>query len=302
MEFTLEHPLGQHGCVPELQGHRGTTAVVTAAEAAGFSAISFTEHPAPPRWWIDRGGHPSMDPLAALSFCAAVSTELRLMTHLLVLPYHRPLALAKTIATVDVLSSGRLILGVGNGYLRAEFDALGIDFDQRERYFHDTLQTLHTVWRHNQPPDASADDIMCEPAPRQLPHPPIWVGGSSRTARLRAAAFGQGWMPLMMPPRLARATRSASLATVAELATAIRELTDFLGERDRDPANFEIQVYAEESAISSPYYSPAAHTDYIGRLTEAGATRFVVRPSPAGTAQCLDSIAAYGETIVAVFS
>ena len=150
MHFTVEHPLGQHGCAPELYSPHGVAAVASAAEQYGFDAIAFTEHPAPPRAWVDKGGHPSMDPLIALAFCAAVTRRIKLLTHLVVLPYHAPLALAKAVATTDRLSSGRLILGVGSGYLRAEFDALGVDFEHRSTRFDEALHTLRTVWSDNE--------------------------------------------------------------------------------------------------------------------------------------------------------
>ena len=131
------------------------------------------------------------------------------------LPYHAPLALAKAVATTDRLSSGRLILGVGSGYLRAEFDALGVDFEQRSVRFDEALHTLRTVWTDDEFTYTGADfeacSVVSEPRPVQLPHPPLWIGGTSRAARQRVARAGEGWMPLLMSARLAQATRSASI-------------------------------------------------------------------------------------------
>jgi alkanesulfonate monooxygenase SsuD/methylene tetrahydromethanopterin reductase-like flavin-dependent oxidoreductase (luciferase family) len=124
MQFTLEHPLGQHGCASELYSSHGVAIVAAVEERCDFDAITYTEHPAPPRTWVDKGGHTGLDPLIALAFCSGVTRRSKLLTHLVVLPYHALLALAKAVATTDILSSGRLILGVGSGYLRAEFDAL----------------------------------------------------------------------------------------------------------------------------------------------------------------------------------
>jgi hypothetical protein len=111
VRFTVEHPVGQPGCAPELYQQEGLAAFVQAAEEAGFDAVAFTEHPAPSLKWLQAGGHESLDPLAALAFAAAVTTRIRLMTYLLVLPYRNPLITAKMIATVDLLSKGRLIVG-----------------------------------------------------------------------------------------------------------------------------------------------------------------------------------------------
>src|SRR5206468_1337105 len=101
-----------------------------AAERAGFHGFACTEHPAPTARWLRAGGHQTLDPFVALGHVAAVTTELRLLTHLAVLPYRNPLVLGKAAATVDRLSNGRFILGVGVGYLKAEFHAVGTDFEE----------------------------------------------------------------------------------------------------------------------------------------------------------------------------
>ncbi len=244
--------------------------VASTAEHCGFDAIAFTEHPAPPRSWVDKGGHLSMDPLIALAFCAAVTHRIKLLTHLVVLPYHAPLALAKAVATTDRLSSGRLILGVGSGYLRPEFDALGVDFEQRSTRFDEALHTLRTVWRDNEfsyrGSDFEACSVVSEPNPTQLPHPPLWIGGTSRAARARVAREGQGWMPLLMSARLAQATRSACIGTPEELGVAIRDLRDLVHGEGRDPDTIQVQVYSSESTLSCADFSTAVHLDYLGRL------------------------------------
>lgn len=303
MHFTVEHPLGQHRCEPYLYSADGMAAFAVTAEQCGFDAIAFTEHPAPPKVWMDKGGHPTMDPLVALAFCAAVTRTVSLLTHLLVLPYHSPLALAKSVATIDQLSGGRLILGVGSGYLHSEFDALGVDFEARARRFDDTLKVLQNLWIDDEfsweTEQLTAHSVVSTPKPVQLPHPPLWIGGTTRAARERAADVGQGWMPLMMSPRLANATRSACIGTVEQLAMAIGELKDMVCERGRNPATIEVQVYSDRSAISANPFNAHAHVDYLGRLAQAGVTRFVVRPSATGLAQCCDSMAAYGAEVIA---
>src|SRR5207253_2478527 len=113
------------------------------AEASGFDAIGFTEHPAPsPDWLFGAYGHASLDPFAALSYCAAVTSQLRLLTYLAVLPYRHPFVTAKAATTVDRLSNGRLVLGVGAGYLRDEFDALAAPFEGRTDRLEDAVSAL----------------------------------------------------------------------------------------------------------------------------------------------------------------
>jgi probable F420-dependent oxidoreductase len=117
-----------------------------AAEAAGFGGFAFTEHPAPAAKWMATGGHPTLDPFVALGHVAAVTKTLRLLTYLTVLPYRNPMLLAKAAATVDLLSGGRFILGVGTGYLKGEFRALGVDFEERNALFDEALDVLPLHW------------------------------------------------------------------------------------------------------------------------------------------------------------
>ncbi|WP_414637513.1 TIGR03619 family F420-dependent LLM class oxidoreductase [Amycolatopsis sp.] len=146
VRFTVEHPVGQADCAAGLYGPEGLAEFARAAEEAGFDAVAFTEHPAPSLKWLRAGGHASLDPLAALAFCAATTSRIRLLTYLLVLPYRNPLLAAKTIATVDLLSGGRLTLGAGGGYLRSEFAALGADFGTRGALLDESLEVLRGLW------------------------------------------------------------------------------------------------------------------------------------------------------------
>ena len=139
---------------PEVQGtdiemlDAGDVAELAAAvERAGWDGFAFTEHPAPSARWLAGGGHQSIDPLVGLSHVAAVTSRIRLLTYLAVVPYRNPLLLAKAAATVDMLSKGRLILGVGTGYLKSEFFALGVDFGERNDLFDEALDVLPLHWK-----------------------------------------------------------------------------------------------------------------------------------------------------------
>src|SRR6195952_5520352 len=105
--------------------------VAKALEAAGWDGIAFTEHPAPGyRWLAEGGGHQTLDPFVALGAAAAVTERVKLLTYLSVAPYRNPLLLAKAAASVDMISNGRFILGLGTGYLKTEFFALGVAFNE----------------------------------------------------------------------------------------------------------------------------------------------------------------------------
>ena len=142
MKFSITYPLVTHPYDPELLEKASVIRFAQAAEAAGFDAIGFTDHPAPSQKWLDGGGHDALDPFVALAFCAAVTERIQLMPHIAVLPYRNPFVLAKAITTVDVLSGGRFILGTAAGYLRSEYSALGVEFEERNDLFDEALDEL----------------------------------------------------------------------------------------------------------------------------------------------------------------
>ena len=146
MKFTVDYPIVTVGYDPALVTAAGMTRVTQAAEEYGYDAISFSEHPAPSHKWLNAGGHESLDQTSALAFCAAVTSRVRLMTYLLVLPYHNPFLTAKALSTVDVLSGGRLTVVAGTGYLRSEFLALNVDMSLRNELFDESLEVLRGVW------------------------------------------------------------------------------------------------------------------------------------------------------------
>ena len=159
---------------------------------------------------VAAGGHDALDPLAALAFCAAVTDRLRLIPNILVLPYRNPFLVAKAGATLDALSGGRFTLAVATGYLRGEYHALGVDFDQRNALFDEAIEVILGVWTENdfahQGTTFTAKGQTANPKPDPLP--PIWIGGNSRLSRQRVARYGQGWNPFPAPRSLARTTKS----------------------------------------------------------------------------------------------
>src|SRR5262245_32167890 len=146
MRFILNYP-ETNGTDRDMLDAGPLDEVAAAAEKAGFDAIALTEHPIPGASWLRAGGHQSLDPFVALGFAAAATTRLRLMTNLSVAPYRNPFLLAKAAATVDRLSGGRLILGLGAGYQKSEFFALGVDASERAALFEEALDVLPLHWR-----------------------------------------------------------------------------------------------------------------------------------------------------------
>ncbi len=146
MYFTITHPMHSHPYNPELVSGAGIGKVAAAAEAAGIHGFGFTDHPAPSQRWLQAGGHDAVDPFVALGFAAATTTTLRLIPNIVVLPYRNPFVVAKSGATLDLLSGGRFTLAVGIGYLKREFAALGVSYDERAELFEEALQVIRAIW------------------------------------------------------------------------------------------------------------------------------------------------------------
>ncbi|MGW2954108.1 TIGR03619 family F420-dependent LLM class oxidoreductase [Streptomyces eurythermus] len=204
-------------------GPRDLVAVARAAEAAGFAYVACCDHVAVPRRLAGAMGTVWYDPVATLAHVAAVTTRIRLLSHVAVVGLRHPLPTAKQYATLDHLSGGRLILGVGAGHVREEFEALGVDFARRGAVLDETMDALRAALGPEEFPEHHGPyydfaGLGQRPRPAQ-PHVPLWVGGSSPAAVRRAALKGDGWLPQGDPPeRLAeRAARILRLREEAGL-------------------------------------------------------------------------------------
>ena len=244
--------------------------VAREVELAGLDGLAFTEHPAPSAKWMSAGGHQTLDPFTALAHAAAVTERIRLFTYLSVAAYRNPFMLGKTAASVDLLSGGRLELGLGAGYQKPEFFALGVDFDRRNDLMDETLELLPRFWTGE--PVAhrglgfEARDSICRPRPVQQPIP-IWIGGNSRLSIERVARGGFSWMPMMTPAVVSATTRTAHIGSAADLAAKIRQLRDLAEGRSVDV----LVSYLDHDA-STPGASVERHRQALGELKEAGAT------------------------------
>ena len=301
MKFTVDYPTGAAGFDPAFLDPAMMTRFVTSIESLGFDAVAFTEHPAPSKKWLDAGGHESFDVLTALAFCAASTTTLKLVTNLFVLPYRNPLLAAKQIATTDVLSGGRTIVGVGGGYLRSEFAALGVDFEERNDLVDEALEVLTGIWRSDSftytGRHFSAGGQISRPVPVQLPHPPLWVGGNSRKARERVASHCQGWAPMMTAPHVSATTRTAAIESVEQLAAVIGDLRDRLGEAGRGDEAVDVQLSGGRS--SSATGNPDETLALLEELGKVGVTYVCINPPGANAESCLEALEAYSTSVIA---
>lgn len=238
LQFAVRLPVDRVDLGAEFTSADGLAHCARVAERCGFAAAYVTDHPAPGDAWLNQGGHHSVDPFVALGYAAACTSRLKLLTNILVLPYRNPLLVSKAAASLDVLSGGRLILGLGAGYLEAEFRALGVALADRGRAMEEGLEALRCSWRGESfsffGSGFEAEQITMLPRPAQRPHPPIWVGGNSRAAMRRAARYGDGWLPFPVQRKLARHVRTREIADLASLADAIGELRGMEREFSRE--------------------------------------------------------------------
>ncbi len=191
-------------------------AVARAADAAGFDYVACCDHVAVPRRLAPAMSTVWYDPVATLAHLAAVTERVRLLSHVAVVGLRHPLLTAKQYATLDHLSGGRLILGVGAGHVREEFEALGVDFERRGAVLDEVVDALRAALGPEEFPEHHGKHydfagLGQRPRPAQ-PHVPLWVGGSSPAAVRRAALRGDGWLPQgdprdRLPERIARIRR-----------------------------------------------------------------------------------------------
>ncbi|MBX3023872.1 TIGR03619 family F420-dependent LLM class oxidoreductase [bacterium] len=259
--------------------------VAREAEAAGFESVWTGEHvvlpdpqvapsPLPPQT-------PLLDPAVALAVAATATTRLRLGTGIIILPQRNPLVLAKELASVDVVSGGRLIFGLGIGYLKPEFDALGVPFAHKGARAMDYLEAILALWTAERPLHegrfVNFRGIDAQPRPVQRPHPPIVIGGSTPEAFRRAVAHGNGWYGFSM-----------DLGQAAECLAGLRSAA---GEMSRPAAlgGLEISI------------TPRGPVDRqtVERFAELGVHRLIPYWPLPTTAALVERVRRFGEEVIA---
>jgi probable F420-dependent oxidoreductase len=229
--------------------------VAQAAEAADFFYVAVCDHIAIPRDKAETMSTTWFHPVATLGWLAGQTERVRLMTNVFVPAYRHPLETAKAFATLDHLSGGRVILGVGVGHVEGEFEALGVSFADRGAITNDAIDGILDAWTNE-----FVGDVGSRPRPAQQPRPPIWVGGSSNPALRRVAERGDGWIPQGTP----RKRMPESIAYLQERRDQVRPgqrieigmITEhvFLGEPDWDVPKYALTGAAERVAESLNEY------------------------------------------------
>jgi probable F420-dependent oxidoreductase len=300
MRFTAELPLGVAEPEGEFQSMPAIAEMARALEGAGIDAAFITDHPAPDAEWLNSVGHDALDPFAGLAFLAAASTRLMLNTSIVVLPYRNPFVTAKAAATVQVLSGGRLILGVGVGYQEAEFKALGVDFRRRGALTDEALEAIRKVWAGGvvtmKGSTFEAAGVQARPAPK--PAPPIWVGGASGKALERAARWADGWCPFYSNPGMGANDQDSGVQSMDHLRELVGKLQEKRVAFGRT-GPFDV-VLGPRMRIKQP--SAEAAERYLKSLEElkaAGVTWTTVNIAHPSRAAYVELVQWFGEAVVA---
>jgi probable F420-dependent oxidoreductase len=302
VQFFVTYPLAAHPTDPALLSRQAVMRFCQTAEASGFDGVGFTDHPAPTAKWLQAGGHDALDPFVVLAFCAATTTRIRLIPNIVVLPYRHPLIVAKMVATLDMLSEGRFTLAVATGYLRGEYQALGIDFEQRNALFDQAVEVIAGVWSEDEfsyeGTGISAVDLEANPKPAS--RPPLWIGGNSRLSRRRVARYGDGWSPFPAPRSLSRTTKTPALETVDDLAGMLDELWGFVEEAGRDRSEIDVAFGTSVGgAPGSSSFDPDAHRAGLDVLKGLGVTWAHIGVPGDSLEHALEALQHYGETVIA---
>lgn len=274
--------------------------VALACEAAGFFYVGVCDHTVIPGRLAPAMGTTWYDTVATLGWLAAVTTTIRLLSHIYVVALRHPLRSAKEFATLDKLSNGRIICGVGAGHVPEEFEAIGLAFATRGAATDEAIAGLAAGLNREFPdlpgPRWAASGLGLGPRPIQAPRPPIWVGGSSPAALRRAARFADGWLPQSLGPNV-------------ELLATLRRLRD----EWREGAPLDIGAIANSchvgtapSSFELPPGTVCGPAEQVAEsmlpFAEAGVGQVQVRFPARTVDELCDQIAAFGSEVLPLLS
>lgn len=296
LSYSLELPTHRVESPDEFVTAAAITEIARHAESCGYSAVHVTDHPAPDAKWLDHGGHHALDPFVALSFAAAATTDVRLLTNVYIAAYRNPFLSAKSVQSLAVLSGGRLILGVAAGYLKPEFRALGIDFDRRGDLLDESLDVLQQLLAGDdvalETDRFSARGVRLRPLPPQAP--PVWVGGNSKPAVRRAVSRGAGWAPFNTFG-YAAASRTAEISNLDELEAAIVWAKNYAREIGRTEP---LDICFSAGNLLDDSRSVDERQATIERLAAAGVTWLTIVPGGEDRAELLERSASFAKEFI----
>jgi probable F420-dependent oxidoreductase len=272
------------------------TAIAQACDRAGFFYVAVCDHVAIPRPFDEKMSTSWWDTLTTLGYLAGVTTRVHLLSHVYVLPYRHPLMAAKGFLTLDQLSQGRAVLGVGAGHVEAEFDLLGADFAGRGPALDEAIDLVRAAFTDEYPehdgPRWTVHDAGLRPRPVRSGGPPIWVGGSSAPALRRAADRGDGWLPQGAP--------KDGMPAAIEFIRRRRDET-----RPGDP--IDIGVNTEYLYLGDPTFDvgrwcitgePEPMAERLRRYGDLGVNHLQIRFRSRSAPELVDQIDAFGRDVL----
>ena len=297
----------------------GLAARAQQADRLGFAYVGIPDHVVFPREtnsvypYSANGAHPSktngycLEQMTVLSYIAALTKNVRLLSSVLVVPHRPAILAAKMLTSIDVLSHGRLTVGVGVGWLAEEINALGaMPFEKRGAATDAFIAAFRALWSEEQPRSDSEfarfEDLVFEPKPVQRPGPPVWIGGEGAAARRRAGRLGDGWYPTVRNPREPLDRPELFVAALAEVHAHARAA-------GRDPASIDVAVYANGLGFNAPRQDKdGRRVAFTGSAEEiagdarafakAGARHLLVGFESTDLAQSLDQVEQFARDVV----
>ncbi|PKB73823.1 MAG: hypothetical protein BZY72_04955 [SAR202 cluster bacterium Io17-Chloro-G8] len=273
---------------------QGVIDLAARCEDLGFDSVWASEHVFNVSYVYDRiGDKPYYEPLTVLTYVAAKTSTIGLGTSVLVLPYHNPIRLAKVAATLDVLSGGRVMLGVGVGVIEEELEAMGSPFAERGAITDETIAIMKELWTKEDPSYQgkyhSFSGMKFTPKPVQKPHIPIIIGGTSKAAIRRAARSGAAWHPTALSPEV--------------LAQGMEYLKEQVVTAGRDPSEVEVSVSAAIGSTHNhnPYClgeDPEEVLERAQKYQEMGVGRLVVSPNTRDQSQLRPIMEMIAEVVI----
>jgi len=290
-------------------------------EELGFAIISVSDHIIIPKAiasiypysesgaWAGSPTGECMEQLSLLSFLVGVTSSARLLTSVMVLPHRPPVLTAKSLATIDVLSNGRLIVGCGVGWMREEFETIGApSYDARGSVGDEYIRAFKELWTSDNPTFEGKycrfANVAFAPKPVQKPHPPIWVGGESPAALRRAGRLADAWYPIGSNPRF-------PVGTPEQFAAYAARVKRHAQESGRDPSTLDFAYSAnwhnDQQALTLPNGerrpltgTPQQIVDDIKRYEEVGVRHLHVNLQGDTLAQTLERMQRFADRIMAV--
>ncbi len=291
MKFGLQLPIQAQSSLFAADWERSASVedfatVARCVDDAGFDYIGVCDHIAIPERLAGAMSTTWYDNVATLGWLAAITTRIRLLSHVHIVAYRHPAQTAHAFATLDHLSGGRIILGVGAGHVEEEFELFGIDFHARGSILDDRIDRIKAYLASE-----FVDGMGSSPRPRQDPRPPIWVGGSSSAAIRRAALAGEGWLP--------QGTPKSAMPQATEMIQSLRAQHGRTG--DFAIGSITEFLHIGENSSTMPkgtiVGTPERMRDEVASYASLGVTHLQVRFGAASVGELCDQVQAFGEIV-----